>query len=146
MRNHLCSFTMIIILSLLRMIRFHYLIIPCQVLAKIIMLNILPKSGKYGKARGCVTLLINCIMSGLSVNLLKLIFDNMTAENFEHKNLPYNMILTIFFEFWGVNFFEEAFVATPCPFDHSFINRILSHLFKSSPDDHDEEEEEVPEP
>jgi len=63
------------------------------------MLNILSKFGEYGKARGCITLLIYRIMKGFSVNLLKLMFDNMTANNFEHRNLPYGMILTIFFDF-----------------------------------------------
>ena len=74
--------------------------IPSQISAKIIMLNILlPKLGEYGKARGCITLLIYCILRGFPVNLPKLMFDNMTIDNFEHRNLPYGMVLTIFFDF-----------------------------------------------
>jgi len=42
-------------------------------------------------------------MRSLPVNLSKLIFDNITADNFEHRNLPYGMILTILFDFWGVD-------------------------------------------
>ena len=75
------------------------LTILCQILAKIIMLNILPKSGEHGKTRGCITLLTYCIMKGFPVNLPKLMFDNMTADNFKYKNLPYGMILTIFLTF-----------------------------------------------
>ena len=63
------------------------------------MLNIFPQSGEYGKARGCITLLIYCIMKGLSVNLPKLIFDYMTANSFDNKNLPYGMLLTILYDF-----------------------------------------------
>ena len=73
------------------------LTIPYRILSKIIMLNILSKSGEYGKARGCLTLLIYCIMRGFPINLPKLMFDNMTVDNFEHRNLTYSMVLTIFF-------------------------------------------------
>ena len=79
------------------------LTLPCQSIAKIIMLNILPKSANYGKARGCITLLIYCIMKGLSINLPKLVLDNMTIDNFDNTNLPYSMLLTILFDCWGVD-------------------------------------------
>jgi len=38
-------------------------------------------------------------------------FDNITADNFEHRNLPYGMVLTIFFDFWGLDLSEEPFIA-----------------------------------
>ena len=83
------------------------LTIPCQILAKIIMLNILPKSREYGKVRGCITFLIYCIIIGLPVNLSKLIFDNLTADNFEYKNLSYGMILTIFLIFGELTYLRN---------------------------------------
>ena len=121
------------------------LTIPCQILTKIIMLNILSKSEEYGKAKGCITLLIYCIMRGPPVNLPKLIFDNLIVGNFEHRNLPYGMVLTIFFDFWGVNLSEESFIAPSRPFDSRFINHMLSRLSKPTQDASPDEEEDISE-
>ena len=44
--------------------------LPCQILAMIIMFNILPKPGEFSKVRGCIILLIYGIMRGLPVNSL----------------------------------------------------------------------------
>ena len=66
--------------------------------AKIIMLNILPKFDEYGKVRGCITLLIYCIMKGLLVNLPKLIFDHMITDDLDNRNLPYSMFLALLFD------------------------------------------------
>ena len=73
------------------------------------MLNILPKSSEYDKARGCITLLIYYIMKGLSVNLPKLIFDHMTTDNFDNRNLPYGMLLTLLFDYWVLIYLKNHF-------------------------------------
>ena len=97
------------------------------------MLNILPKSENMVK-RECITLSIYCIMKGFLVNLPKLMFDNMTADNFEHRNLPYGMVLTISFDFWGVDLSEEPFISPPRAFNRCFLNYKLSHISKSAQD------------
>ena len=56
------------------------------------------------------------------------------------------MVLTIFFEFWGADLSEETFIAPPCPFDRSFINRMLSHLLTHNQDAKPVEEEDILEP
>jgi len=58
-------------------------------------------------------------MRDFLVNLPKLIFDDMTADNFEHRNIPYGMVLTIPFELWGVDLSEKPFIALPRPFNRS---------------------------
>jgi len=75
-------------------------------------------------------------------------FDNMTADNFEHRNLPYGMVPTIFFDFWGVNLSEESFIAPPRAFYKSFLNLMLSHIFKPAQEVSSGGEEDVliPEP
>jgi len=80
-------------------------------------------------------------MCGLLVNLPQLVFNNISADNFEHRNLPYGMVLAIFFYYWGVNLSEEACIAPSRPFDHSFITRMMSHLFHSHQDSTLDEEE-----
>jgi len=107
------------------------------------MLNILPKSEEYGKARGCITLLIYCILRGFSVNLSKLIFDNITVDNFEYRNLPYIMVLTIFFDFWGVDLSEDPFIAPLGAFNKSFLNRMISHISKPAQDVSSDKEEDI---
>ena len=81
--------------------------LPCQIIVKIIMLNILLNSEDYGKTRGCITRLVYYIMRDLPVTLLKLIFDIITAENFDNRNLPYDMLFNILFDFWSVDLSED---------------------------------------
>jgi len=75
-------------------------------------------------------------------------FDNMTVDNFEHRNLPYGMVLIIFFDFWGVDLSEEPFISPPRAFDKSFLNYMLSHISKPAQDVSSDNEEDisVPEP
>jgi len=87
-----------------------------------------------------------CIMCDLPVSLPLLIFNNITADNFEHRNLPYDIVLTIFFEFWRVDLSKELFIAPPRPFDHSLITRLMSHLSTCAQVDQPVEEEDIPEP
>ena len=83
-------------------------------------------------------------MCGLPVNLPQLIFNNIIADNFEQRNLPYGMVLTIFFDYWGVDLSEEAFITPPRPFDHSFITCMMSHLPHSHQDTILDEEKTIP--
>ena len=69
----------------------------------------------------------------------------MILDNFEHRNLPYGIVLTILFDFWGVDLSEEPFIAPYRTFDRSFINCMLSHLSKPAQDAPPEEEEDIPE-
>ena len=85
-------------------------------------------------------------MRGLPVNLPKPIFGNMAADNFEYRNLPYGMVMTILFDFWGVALSEEPFIAPYRLFDRSFINHMLSHIYKPAQAAPLEEEEDIPEP
>jgi len=100
-------------------------------------------SGEYSKTRACITLLIYCIIKDFSVNRPKLIFDNMIADNFEHRNLPYGIILTIFFDFWGVDLSKKPFISPHRAFDRSFLKCMLSHISKSAQDVSSDEEEDI---
>ena len=76
-------------------------------------------------------------MKCLFVNLSKLIFDHMTADNFDNKNFLYGMLLTFLFHHWDVDLKEDPFLTPSKPFNRSNINRKLSHTSKSSTPTHE---------
>ena len=51
-----------------------------QVLAKIIFFNIVPKHGEYSHARGCVPLIIYCLLRGIKVNFPRVIASHMGSD------------------------------------------------------------------
>jgi len=100
------------------------------VIAKIIMHNIFPKSREFGRARGCTSLLIYCILPSLPVNLPQLIFDIKSAPNIASKSLPFRMLLTLLFRHWGIDLSGEDPTPPPAPLDHGFLNTKQSHLLR----------------
>ena len=56
------------------------------------------------------------------------------------------MVLTIFFDFWGVDLSEEPFISPPRAFDRNFLSHMLSHISKSAQDVSSDEEEDIPVP
>ena len=69
-----------------------------QVIAKIIVYNIVPSPDECDHARGCTSLLIYYIPSFIPANLSKLIFDIIIGPNIASKNLPFDMLLTLLFK------------------------------------------------
>jgi len=57
----------------------HFILIS-QILAKIVLHNILPKSGEFSHARGCAPLLIYYPQKRIKVNIPKLLVDVRTCE------------------------------------------------------------------
>ena len=53
----------------------HLYTLLAQIIAKIIFLNLVPKTGEFDHARGCVPILAYCIMKGIPVNIPILILD-----------------------------------------------------------------------
>ena len=98
----------------------------CQVIAKIIMHNIIPKSGEFDRARGCISLLIFCVLESLPVNLPSMIFDQMTFLTISAKSLPFGKLLTLLFQFWGTDLSKEDLIPPPAPLNRDFLNRKQS--------------------
>ena len=69
-----------------------------KVISKVIMHNIVPILGEFVHARGCIPLLIFCILESIYVNMFQLIFDQMTSPSIAAKTLPSSMLLTQLFE------------------------------------------------
>ena len=68
-----------------------------QVIAKIIIYNIVPSPDEFDHARGCTSILIYCIICFVPVNLPKLIFEIITGPN-----LASNSLLACYFAFLSI--------------------------------------------
>jgi len=91
-------------------VRFTHL---CQVLPKIIMHNIVPKAGEFGRAKGCIPILMYCNLTSQGVNLPLMLFNNMTVDNNAHHSLPLGMVLSRLFSHWQVDVQGELFQPSP---------------------------------
>jgi len=69
-----------------------------QVIAKIIMHNIVSTPDEFNHARWCTSLLIYYSLSFIPVNLPRLIFDIMTGPNLTSNSLLFGMLLTLLFK------------------------------------------------
>ena len=85
----------------------------CQVLPKIIMHNIVPKAGEFGKAKGCIPILMYCILTSQEVNLPLMLFNIITVDNSAHHSLPLGMVLSRLFSYWQVDVQGELFQPSP---------------------------------
>jgi len=98
-----------------------------QILAKIVLHNILPKSGEFSHARGCAPLLIYCLQRGIQVNIPKLILDNMTSDYhmIPNRNLPHGMVLSHIFKHYHVDLLKETPTPPAVSINHTLLKRCI---------------------
>jgi hypothetical protein len=107
----------------------HLYTLPAQILAKIIFHNLVPKTGEFDRARGCVPILIYCFLQGIPVNIPRLILDQIIASNLatSPKGLPFGMLFTRLFTHWGIPFAGQESLKPPSPLGYSFLQKKRSH-------------------
>jgi hypothetical protein len=107
----------------------HLYTLQAQILAKIIFHNLVPKSGEFNRARGCVPILIYCFIQGIPVNIPRLIIDQLCASNDTtiSKGLPFGMLFTRLFRLWGVPVAGLELIPPPRSLNRSFLQMKLSH-------------------
>ena len=73
-----------------------YYTFTAQILTKIVLYNLLPKSGEYSYARSSTPLLIYYLLKDIRVNIPKLIIDYMASEYLliPKRHLPFGMLIT----------------------------------------------------
>ena len=81
-----------------------------QVVAKILLHNVVPEFDTSNRAMKCISLLSYCFLSFYSINLLKLIFDIITVSHILSDNLPFCMLHSQFFKFWHTGLSEDVFI------------------------------------
>jgi hypothetical protein len=107
----------------------HLYTLPAQILAKIIFHNLVPKTGEFDRARGCVPILIYCFLQGIPVNIPRLILAQISATNLAttSKGLPFGMLFTRLFTHWGIPLEGQELIKPPGPLGRSFLQKKQSH-------------------
>ena len=77
------------------------------------MHNIVPKASEFGKAKGCIPILMYCILTSQGVNLPLMLFNIMIVDNSAHHSLPLVMVLSRLFSYWQVDVQGELFQPSP---------------------------------
>jgi len=82
-----------------------YYTLTIQVLLKIILFDLLPRSGKYSHARGNALLLNYCLLKGIRVNIPKLLMDFLFFDHLmiPSRNLSNGMIITYFLKHFKID-------------------------------------------
>ena len=99
----------------------------CQVIAKIIMHNIVPKSGELNRARGCIPLIFY-IFQSLPVNIPRMIFDQMTSPSVASK---FQNVIDLTFLALGHQSFKGYYHSSAL-LDRYFMNRKQSYFLKTT--------------
>jgi hypothetical protein len=103
--------------------------LQAQIIAKVIFYNLVPKTGEFDRARGCVPILIYCILKEIPVNIPLLILSQICASNLctSVKGLPFGILFTRLFTHWGVLFAGQEPLSPPRPLGSSFLLKKQSH-------------------
>ena len=103
-----------------------YYTLTAQVVAKIVLFDLLPKSGEYNHARGSTSLLIYCLLEGIRVNIPKLLIDFMLSDHLmiPSRNLLYEMIIIHLLKHFKINLFGDTAYPSSVDIDHTLLKRM----------------------
>jgi len=103
-----------------------YYKLTAQILAKIVLCNLLPKSEEYIHARGSAPLLIYCLLKGIRVNIPKLIINFMLSEHLliPNRHLPFGILITELLKLLKFDLYAERSIEPSIDINSTLLKRM----------------------